>query len=223
VELKLNFWRNRPGLPGATKRIDRGKALAEKGQSDDALESFREAAKIDPYEPDAHYQAGMVLCEQQLYLQAVEEYEICESLAPGWFFCRSDMWVARQLALGVMPHEVFLALRFLQDGPPNARKRMEIANRIQFHASTIPLFALLYGNVLQAAGRHREASQLWHRAIEANPEPDVRTRLLVSLSTLEENADKRQGLLEAAADLNGNLIAAAGAVLSLRFGRQARG
>lgn len=117
MKLEMHFWRNRPGLPGATKRIERGKELAGKRQYDEALELFREAANIDPYEPDAHYQAGMVLCEQQLYPQAVEEYETCESLAPGWYFCRSDLWVAKQLALGVMPHEVFLGMRFLQDGP----------------------------------------------------------------------------------------------------------
>jgi tetratricopeptide (TPR) repeat protein len=219
MKLEMHFWRNRPSLPGATQRIQRGKALAGKQEYNDALELFHEAAKIDPHEPDGHYQAGMVLCEQRLYPQAIEEYETCETLAPGWYFCRSDLWVARQLALGAMPHEIFLALRFLQDGPPNTKEKIEIANRIQSQATAIPLFAFLFGKLLQEAGRPKEAAEQLRKALEADPEPDVRTRLLVTLSTLETDADKRRALLREAVDSNGNLIGAAGAALSLRFGR----
>lgn len=218
MKLELHFWRNRPALPGATKRIERGKAAAGKQQYDEALELFQEAAKIDPYNPDAHYQAGMVFCEQRLYPQAIEEYEACEALAPGWFFCRSDLWVAGRLALGTMPHEVFLALRFLQDGPQDVKAQMDIANRICSQAGTIPLFALLYGKLLQQAGSPEEAVPLWRKAIEGESEPDVRTRLLVTLSSLEKDPNRRRQLLQEAVDLNGNLIAAAGARLSLRFG-----
>jgi len=149
----------------------------------------------------------------------VEEYEICESVAPGWFFCRSDLWVAKQLALGVMAHEMFLGMRFLQDGPSNAREQMKLANEMRSHAESIPLFALLFGKLLQEAGRPKDAAELWRKAIENGSEPDVRTRLLVTLSTLEEDANKRRQLLEEAVELNGNLIAAAGAALSLRFGK----
>lgn len=219
MKLQMHFCRNRPGLPGATKRIQHGKALAGKQQYNDALELFREAAKIDPHEPDAHYQTGMVLCEQRLYPQAIEEYETCDALAPGWYLCRSDLWVARQLALGAMPHEVFLALRFLQDGPPNAKEKMELASRLRSQAGAIPLFALLFGKLLQESGRPGEAVELWRKALEDDSEPDVRTRLLVTFSTLEQDADKRRSLLKEAVELNGNLIAAAGAALSLRFGK----
>src|SRR6266700_496186 len=223
MKLEMHFWRNRPGLPGATKRIERGKELAGKRQYDEALELFREAASIDPYEPDAHYQAGMVLCEQQLYPQAVEEYETCESLAPGWYFCRSDLWVAKQLALGVMPHEVFLGMRYLQDGPPDAKEKMNLATRMRPQAETIPLFTFLFGKLVQDAGRPKEAAQLWRRALDGDVESDVRTRILLSLAPLEEDAHKRRQLFQEAVELNGNLIAAAGAALSLKFGSQSSG
>ena len=223
MKLEMHFWRNRPGLPGATKRIERGKELAGKRQYDEALELFREAANIDPYEPDAHYQAGMVLCEQQLYPQAVEEYETCESLAPGWYFCRSDLWVAKQLALGIMPHEVFLGMRFLQDGPPDTKEKMNLATRMRPQAETIPLFAFLFGKLLQDTGRPKEAAQLWRKALEGEVESDVRTRILLSLAPLEEDTNKRRQLFQEAVELNGNLIAAAGAALSLRFGLQSSG
>jgi len=223
MKLEMHFWRNRPGLPGATKRIERGKELAGKRQYDEALELFREAASIDPYEPDAHYQAGMVLCEQQLYPQAVEEYETCELLAPGWYFCRSDLWVAKRLALGIMPHEVFLGMRFLQDGPPDPKEKMNLATRMRPQAETIPLFAFLSGKLLQDAGRPKEAAQLWRKALDGEVESDVRTRILLSLAPLEEDVDKRRQLFQEAVELNGNLIAAAGAALSLRFGSQSSG
>jgi tetratricopeptide (TPR) repeat protein len=219
LKLELHFWRNRPPLPGATQRVERGKELAGKQQYDEALEWFREAAKVDPYEPDAHYQAGMVLCEQQLYPQAVEEYELCETLAPGWYFCRSELWIARRLALGTMPHEVFLGLRFLQDGPPNATGRMDLATRLRPHASAIPLFALLFGQLLEQAGRPKEAAELWREALKADADSDVRTRLLVSLAVMETDAGRRRQLFQEAVELNGNLIAAASAALSLRFGK----
>jgi len=218
MKLEIHFWRNRPSLRGASQRIQRGKELASKQHYDEALDLFREAAKVDPHEPDAHYQAGMVLCEQRFYPQAVEEYELCETLAPGWYFCRSDLWIARQLTLGAMPHEVFLGLRFLQDGPPNTTKRMELAARIKSEAKTIPLFALLFGKLLREAGRPKEAADVWHQALEGDVDSDVRTRLLVELSATEEDAGRRRQLLQEAVESNGNLVAAAGAALSLRFG-----
>lgn len=215
-KLELHFWRNRPSLPGATKRIERGKELAGKRQYDEALNLFHEAASIDPHEPDAHYQAGMVRCEQQLYSQAVEEFEACEDLAPGWYFCRSDLWIARRLALGAIPHEVFLGLRFLQDGPKQPKEQMDLALRMRPSVREIPLFALLFGTLLEEAGKKKEALEVWRTALEGEVEPDAQTRLLVALSAVEEDATRRRQLLRAAVELNGNLIASAGAMLSLK-------
>jgi hypothetical protein len=161
----------------------------------------------------------MVFCEQRLYPQAVEEFETCEALAPGWYFCRSDLWTARQLALGAMPHEVFLGLRYLQDAPAKVTEKLDLATRMRSRAKAVPLFALLFGRLLRETGRPKEAADLWREALKSEVDSDVQTRLLVELSQLEENAEKRRQLLQEAAQLNGNLIAAAGAALSLRFGK----
>src|SRR5687767_15056856 len=222
-EFELHFCRNRPSLQGATNRIQRGKELAAKGQIDEGLELFREAAKIDPFDPDAHYQAGMALCEQRLYPQAMEEFEICEKLAPGWYFCRSDLWMAQQLALGAMPHEIFIAIRFLQDGAAEAKEKLRVASEIRAHAAGVPPFGLLFGAVLEENGRVKEAAEVWRAALDREPEPDVRTRLLLSLSVVEEDREIRQRLLREAVELNGNLIAAAAAMLSLRSSVSADG
>jgi tetratricopeptide (TPR) repeat protein len=222
MKLETHLWRNRPSLPGATQRIRRGKELAGKLQYDEALGLFREASKVDPYEPDAHYQAGLALCGQQLYLQAVEEYEICEALAPGWFYCRSDLWIARRLALGAMQHAVFLGLRFLQfleGGPPNVPQRMEVATLMRPQADAVPLFALLYGRLLHETGRSKEAAKLWRGALKGDVDSDVRSRLLLDLSMVEEDAGRRRELLLEAVELKGNLIAAAVAAVSLKFGK----
>jgi tetratricopeptide (TPR) repeat protein len=219
MKMEMHFWRNRPSLPGASKRIERGKEIAAKQRYDEALDLFREAAKVDPYEPDGHYQAGLVFCEQRLYPQAVEEYELCEKLAPGWYFCRSALWIAQQLLLGAMPHEVFLGLRFLQDGPPDAAKRMDMATRMRSEAQTVPPFALLLGDALEKAGRKKEAADVWRDALKGDVEPDVRTRLLVALSAVEEDAGRRRELQQEAVELNGNLMAAACAALSLRMSK----
>ena len=80
--------------------------------------------------------------------------------------------------------------------------------------------AFLHGKVLEEAGRLKEAELAWRKALEGSVEPDVRTRLLVSLSVHEKDDGRRRKLLQEAVELNGNLIAAAGASLSLRLGRQ---
>jgi hypothetical protein len=131
--------------------------------------------------------------------------------------------VAKQLALGVMPHEVFLGMRFLQDGPPDAKEKMNLATRMQPQAESIPLFAFLFGKLLQDAGRPKEAAKIWRITLDGDVESDVRTRILISLAPLEEDAGKRRQLYQEAVELNGNLIAAAGAALSLRFKSQPSG
>jgi hypothetical protein len=78
------------------------------------------------------------------------------------------------------------------------------------------LFGLLLGAALEENGRVKEAAEVWRAALDQQPEPDVRTRLLLSLSVVEEDREIRQRLLGEAVELNGNLIAAAAASLSLR-------
>jgi hypothetical protein len=96
---------------------------------------------------------------------------------------------------------------------------MELVTRMRPQAHAVPLFALLFGKVLQEAGRPTEAANVWREALNGDVDLDVRTRLLVDLSTVEEDARRRHQLLQEAAELNGNLVAAAGARLSLRFGK----
>jgi len=114
---------------------------------------------------------------------------------------------------------VFLGLRYLQDGPPNAAKRMDLATRMRPQAEAVPLFALLFGRLLREAGRSKEAAELWRGALKGDVDSDVRTRLLLELSMVEEDAGRRRELLLEAVELKGNLIAAAGAALSLKFGK----
>ncbi len=140
--------------------------------------------------------------------------EISPVLAP-----ESEIKRAIGAILGAMPHEVFLGLRFLQDGPPNASERIELATCMRSQAQGIPLYALLFGKLLGEAGRPKEAAELWREALEHDGDSDVRTRLLVALSVVEGDAGRRRQLLQEAAGLNGNLVAAAGAALSLRFNR----
>jgi len=96
---------------------------------------------------------------------------------------------------------------------------MNLATQMQSQAEAIPLFGFWYGNLLQQSGRPKEAVQLWRKALENDAEPDVRTRILLSLAQLEDDAGRRRQLLQEAVKLNGNLLAAAGAALSLRFGK----
>ena len=122
-----------------------------------------------------------------------------------------------------MQHEVFLGMRFLQDGPPNAKEKMDLATRMRPQAEQIPLFAFLLGKLLQEAGRAKEAAEVWRTALDGAVESDVQCRILISLAPLEADAKRRRQLFQEAIELKGNLIAAAGAALSLKFDSQSSG
>lgn len=66
------------------------------------------------------------------------------------------------------------------------------------------------------AGRESDARAALRAGLQADPDPDVRTRLLVELGTLTDDADERNGLYREAVTLNGNLLAAASAAVALR-------
>ncbi len=97
--------------------------------------------------------------------------------------------------------------------PPNPKRSC------RGQAQLIPLFALLFGDLLEKIGQKKEAAEIWREALKTDVDSDVRTRLLFDLSKVEEDAGRRRQLLQEAVELNGNLVAGATAALSLRFGK----
>ncbi len=210
------FERNRVTLRPSQAHTRRGEQLGNAGRYDEALDAFREAAAADRHDPHPRFLEGFTLLHLERHADAVESYETAESLAPGWFHCRSDLWLARQLALGRYGQEVFQGLHVLEDGSQSAAEKLRLAEQMLPRVPDLAPLHLLHGKVLSQLGRHEEARAACRRGLACADEPDVKTRLLVDLGAMEESPEERARLMREAHALNGNLVAGAMAYLSLK-------
>jgi tetratricopeptide (TPR) repeat protein len=216
---QFRFRRNRLSLQKATALVRRGNELASGGQLAEALEKYHEASEVDPHDPDPMYQSGMCLLELGAYAQARATYEDIERIAPGWFRCRTDRWLAQSLEEGTVSDEEFRLLRALEDGGLEPAAAMEIARKA---VATYPGFAPLYlvlGDLQRDRGDTESAIRSYRAGLERVAEPDLESRLSCALAgLLPEGSPERGGLIERALGLEGSLVALATArVMGLRF------
>jgi tetratricopeptide (TPR) repeat protein len=220
AKVRYGFMRNRQPLGICQGLILRGARLAQAGKYEEALAEFRAAAKADPFDPQPHYQRAATLLYLERPADAVQAYDATESLAPGWFYCRADRWLAAEIAAGREELASFMVLR-TEEIPEAAMswEKKETAVKEALARSTTGGAALLHlyhGKCLARLGIIGEAQAAFRTGLERAQEPDVRTRLLVELQTAIEDKEEKLRLLREAADLNGNLIAGAIARLASR-------
>jgi hypothetical protein len=145
----------------------------------------------------------------------VKSYAATESLAPGWFNCRADQWLAQQLAQGKLDYEMFLSLSKLEDEAFSPEQKVRLAQRALDRAPNLAPLWLFYGKNLEQLKRSKDAAAAYRKGLACVKEPDIRTRLLFQLGmTLAPGAERARFLGEARA-LNGNLFAAAMAAFAL--------
>ncbi len=211
---QFQFRRNRLPLQKAVSLTDQGNQLGSTGQLADALERYREASEVDPHNPDPVYQSGMCLLELGAYSQARESFEEVERLAPGWFRCRTDRWLALGLESGTISDEAFRILRILDDGGLEATAAASLAEQA---LERFPDFAPLYlirGDLHRDCGDAGRAVVTYRRGLELVNEPDLETRLLCALAgMLPEKSSERLSLVERALQIDGSLVAQATARL----------
>ncbi len=208
--------RNRITLHPTGLAIERGREAGSKGEYAKSLAEFEEAARCDPFDPDPPYLGGLTLLHMDRFEEAVRQLELAERLAPGWFHVRSDLWMARELAAGRLQRGTFLAARVAEDGAIPPEKKLELLDGAIDKAPRVALLHLLRGEQLARLGK-REASAAFREGLSMDADPDTRTRLLLSAAlTLPPDDKDRRALLREAADLGGNLTAAAMAALALR-------
>jgi tetratricopeptide (TPR) repeat protein len=131
--VEFAFERNRISLRPAEVLVARGERLGASRRWEEALAAFRRAAESDRFDPRPHYLSGLTLLFLKHYAEAVACFETTEALAPGWFHCRADCWLAQQLALGRFEHEAFLALNTLEDGSLLPEQNIELARQALDH------------------------------------------------------------------------------------------
>jgi tetratricopeptide (TPR) repeat protein len=217
--LRFVFERDRITLDPAREWTRRGEQLGGAGDHAEALAAFEKAAAADPHDPHSRYQAAFTLLHLRRYAEAESLYAEVERLAPGWFHCRADRWLAAQLAAGTIDHDTFLALHTLQDGDLAPEARLALAEKTLQRARRVPLLHLHHAKALAELGRKPEALAALRAGLAADPEPDARTRLLVDLANLTQEPSERAALLRQAEALAGNLVAAATARVLLRAAR----
>jgi tetratricopeptide (TPR) repeat protein len=193
-----------------------GEKYGSAGKFAEALEAFSAATAADPFDPHSHYLRGLTLLNLRRYAEAVVSYRTTEHLAPGWFHCRADLWLAEQLALGEVSHEVFLALHLLEDGQETPEEKVCLAEQVLANAPGLAPLHFLRGKSLVQLGRLPDARAAYRDGLACSPERDLKTRLLVELGMQLDDPQERIVLLREAQTLAGNLIASAAATLLLR-------
>ena len=205
------FVRDRLTLGGVTALIDRGRELGRAGDFEAALRCFAAAATLDPNDPGPEYDRGQTLLHLRRYADAGAAYRRTEALAPGWYQCRTDGWLADELAAGRLDHEALDVMLALEDDGAHSLRRA--AQAVSRWPALAPL-RLAHARVLARAGQRAAARAAAEYGLEESKEPDVETRLLVELAQLVEG-ESRTELLGRAVALGGNRIARAMAQLML--------
>lgn len=214
--LQFVFQRNRISLFASDVWSDRGISLGTESKFEEALGAFREAAKADIYNPDPHYKAGVTNLYLERYFDALEAYERTERLAPGWFHCRADAWLADEAAQGRLPHSVLLLILRLSEGSDNPKEALLQIQAAIVEVPHVPILDLLAATFHSALGNQKEAAAGLRAGLGKTADDDTRTRLLLDLAMAVEDAEEKQRLAEEAAALSGNLVAAATAKLVAR-------
>jgi tetratricopeptide (TPR) repeat protein len=211
---EFQFRRNRLSLQKATTLVRQGSTLASSGRLADALEKFQEASEVDPHDPDPLYQGGVCLLELGAYAKAREAFEEVERVAPGWFRCRSDRWLAGSLEVGSVSDEEFRLLRALEDGGLVRTEALQIANKaVEIYPGFAP-FYLALGDLQRDENDTNSAITSYRTGLELVAEPDLESRLLCALAgVLPPESTERRALIERAVGLDGSLVALASARL----------
>jgi len=208
-EVRFQFARNRPTLAKVTALTTRGMNLGTLGQHAEARHSFERAAALDPHDPSPRYQLGVALMDQECVADAVTCFQLVETLAPGWFHCRADLWMSRQIAEQKVPYEAYIMLRALESQAPPQQKVPLLLQAVEQLPDLAPLYLEL-GKERASLGQETQAREALDRGLACAEEPDIHTRLLVQRALLDPpGTPERLRRLGEAVALDGNRVAAA--------------
>jgi tetratricopeptide (TPR) repeat protein len=215
---QFHFKRNRQSLSKTMTLTKQGNQLASSGEFAAALEKYAEASEVDPFDPDPVYQSAVCLLELGAFAKAREAFEEVERLAPAWFRCRSDRWLAEGLESGVISVEEFQVVRVLEDGGLKPKEALNLAEQALNRFPEFAPLQLLCGDLRRNCGDTKGAIAAYRRGLELVEEPDLESRILCALAGVLPVSDpQRKTLVDRAIHLNGSLVANATAkIMSLQ-------
>ena len=207
--MRLLFRRNRLTLRPAQRLVDQGDTLADEGRHADALDRYRQACAADRHDPDPRARAGLALLHLGRYEEAVEAYAEAQRLGPGWYELSSEAWLAAELAAGRLAPEVWMLLKRAERAAPDEVLRLT--------EGAHPVLSLARGGALEQLGQTEAARESYRAAAEHAGEDNLKTRALLGQALLSPEPERTR-LLQAAAILDGHLLAGAKARLLLGGG-----
>ncbi len=214
--VRFVFQRNRISRFAANVWGERGENHGRKGELEEALAAFREAADADDYTPEPRYQAAATCLFLGRFGDAAEWYREVEERAPGWFHCRANLWLADEATRGALSQETLLLILELSDRIADPERDLARAEAARDATPQVALLHLIAARALLALERPDEGRAALEVALERAEDDDVRTRTLLERANATEDAARREERLRETAAVGGNLVAAATAELLLR-------
>lgn len=209
--------RNRTELAPSSALCEAGRELAEKGDVDEALKKFSLAIELDPFNHFPHYYSAAIYMHKGEFSRAVESYEKCEKLCPGWENSRAELWLARMLNQGRMQADAYqAAVAFGNEALPADERQKICQDMVRKYPDYAECFYRL-GKIEALAGRFEAAKENLKQGLVKADDPDVKSRLLVDLALLTSDKQEKISAFQACLQTdNSNPIAKATAAYCLR-------
>ena len=162
-----------PPKPAAGDRRAAGRAFAQAQQFErdkqyqDALDSYREAAQLDPSWFEAQYNCGVVAYRLKDYDQSLRAYEMALAIQPDSEDARYNFALALRAA-GYVPDAVNELKKILASHPDDVRAHLALGNLYAQQLYDVPQARAQYLKVLQLDPGNPQAAdiQFW---LSANP------------------------------------------------------
>lgn len=206
-KVEFNFYRNRIVLSQSDFLTSKATKLFSTKKVAEALELYREAIKADLHNPQPHYELGYALLLNEEIADGLEESVLTEELAPGWYQCREQIWLAGEVLKGHLDPKIMGLLGILDDAAISTTEKIELAKNGLKMMPRQSSILLRLGIILKAVGSEAEAKKCLLEALESAVEPDVETRICIEIVALEKDQKKIESLLQRARHPEGNLLA----------------
>lgn len=204
AQVSASFRRNRITLYPARVLAQRGRELAAQGQSKAAEEELQRACVADSYDPEPHMLLGLIALDEGRFAQAVAHLEASEQRAPGYFHVRSNLWFAGQLKSRRLEPRDWAVWRQLEDGGMPPQDRLSLARQWATHRP-LPHGLFHQARALQELGQGEASRELFEQALKRQPEPHLRTRILLQIGGFSGQPER----LRQAVEVGGCLVSAA--------------
>lgn len=152
----------------ASAMFARARQFEEQRRYTDALESYRQAARLDPGWFEAQYNCGVMAYRLRDYMFALQSYEVALAIKPDSVDARYNFALALK-AMDYVPDAVKQLKRILASDPRNVRAHLELGNIYSQQLYDISNARTEYLTVLRLDPGNPQASniQFW---LSANPQ-----------------------------------------------------